>query len=345
MTDKGKKTGLLKTAPALEDVFIPLLLVVLAVALTLSTDSFLSQGNILNVLTSMAILAIVAFGQTFVIAGGGFDLSVGAQVALHGAVGAIVMRETQSIMLGLLAAALSGIVFGLVNGLLVITLKVHPFMITLGTSVIGVGITLILTHAESVGGLPASIAEFGVGRPLGVPWIVWVMILCFLVSTFLLSVSPFGLRVLSSGGNREAARLAGLRVERAIVSTFVIAAVFAAVAGMATTARLQSAQPTVGEGLELFSVAAVVLGGSALHGGKAAIWRTLLGVLVISVIQNGLNLNGVGDAWQEVAVGVVFILAMSAELLRRFSRLRAGRREAPPPSASPADAPAKAAVT
>ncbi|MBO2444339.1 ABC transporter permease [Actinomadura nitritigenes] len=333
-----------RTSPALEDVFVPLLLVVLAVVLAVSTDSFLSSGNILNVLSSMAILAIVSFGQTFVIAGGGFDLSVGAQVAMHGAVGAIVMRDTHSIALGLLAAALSGVVFGLANGLLVIGLKVHPFMITLGTSVIGTGLTLIVTHAESVGGLPASIAGFGVGRPLGVPWIVWLMIGCFAVSAFLLSVSPFGLRVLSSGGNREAARLAGLRVERTIVATFVLAGVFSAVAGMATTARLQSAQPTVGEGLELFSVAAVVLGGSALHGGRAAMWRTLLGVLVISVIQNGLNLKGVGDAWQQVAIGIVFVLAMSAELLRRVSRLRTGRRQAPPPRSGVADATAKAAV-
>ncbi|ROO87100.1 ribose transport system permease protein [Actinocorallia herbida] len=324
--------------PALEDVFIPLLLVVLVVVLSTSTGSFLSSGNLLNILSSMAILAIVAFGQTFVIAGGGFDLSVGAQVALHGAVGAIVMRDTGSILLGLAAGVLSGAVFGLVNGLLVIALKVHPFMITLGTSVIGVGTTLIITHAVSIGGLPAEIAGFGVGRPLGVPWIVWVMVVCFAVATFLLSVSPFGLRVLAAGGNREAARLSGLRTERTVVATFVLAGMFAAVAGLATTARLQSAQPTVGEGLELFSVAAAVLGGSALHGGRAAMWRTLLGVLVISVIQNGLNLNGVGDAWQEVTVGIVFILAMSAELLRRFSRLRAGR--ATPPRKTIADAPA-----
>lgn len=330
--------------PALEDAFIPALLVCLVVVLTMSTDSFLSKGNILNVLTSMAILAIVSFGQTFVIAGGGFDLSIGAQVALHGVVAALVMAATQNILFGLLAAAVTGVLFGLLNGILVIGLRVHPFMITLGTSVVATGVTLIASNSESVGGLPASIAGFGTGRPLGIPWIVWLMVACFVISLFLLSVSPFGLRVLSTGGNREAARLAGLRVDRTTVMTFVIAGVFAAVAGAAITARLQSAQPTVGGELELFSVAAVVLGGSALHGGKASMWRTLLGVLVISVIQNGLNLLGVGDAWQSVAVGLVFILAMSAELLRRFSPARKSRPVDPPGTGEPGRAEATPAA-
>lgn len=309
-----------------DELFIPGVLLALFVFLSLNSDVFLRTGNLLNIAAAMSLLAIVTFGQTFVIAGGGFDLSIGSQVALHGAVGAIVMQHTDSIVAGIAAGLVSGVVFGAINGLLVIGLNASPFIITLGTLVIGSGLALVITDSRSVGGLPAGLSSFGLDRPLGVPWIVWLMLGCFVVAAFLLSVHTFGLKVLSTGGNREAARLAGINVDRITVLTFVLSGIFAAVGGLATTARLQSAQPTVGAQLELFAVAAVVLGGSALHGGRAAMSRSLMGVALISIIQNGLNLLGVEDAWQKVAVGLVFILAVAVDLLHRVVRWRGGRR-------------------
>ncbi|MET0930513.1 MAG: ABC transporter permease [Aeromicrobium sp.] len=317
-----------------DELFIPGVLVALVVFLSLNSDVFLRTGNVLNIAAAMSLLAIVTFGQTFVIAAGGFDLSIGSQVALHGAVGAIVMQHTDSILAGVAVALLSGVVFGAINGLLVIWLNASPFIITLGTLVIGSGLALVITDSRSVGGLPAGLATFGLDRPLGVPWIVWLMLACFLVAAFFLSVHTFGLKVLSTGGNREAARLAGINVDRVTVMTFVISGVFAAIGGLATTARLQSAQPTVGAQLELFAVAAVVLGGSALHGGRAAMSRSLMGVALISIIQNGLNLMGVEDAWQKVAVGLVFILAVAVDLLHRVVQWKGGRRT-PKPATEP----------
>ncbi|MGH2986440.1 MAG: ABC transporter permease, partial [Solirubrobacterales bacterium] len=302
-------------------VFVPATIAVLVVALSLSTDTFLTEGNITNVFTQMATLAIVSFGVTIVMIGGGFDLSVGSQVAFHGSLAAIVMAATDSIWIGVLAGLGSGAAFGAVNGLLVAGLSINPFIVTLGTLVIGQGGALAITGSRPVTGLPEGLREFGLGEPLGVPWMVWLMLGCFLVASFILHATPFGLRVFAVGGNREAARLAGLRVDRTTVATFVICGIFAAIAGIALTARLRSGQPNVGGFLELFAVAAVVLGGSSLFGGRGAMWRTLLGVALIAVIQNGLNLLNVAEPYQDITVGTVFILAASTELARRV-RLR-----------------------
>lgn len=310
-----------RSALTIDVLFVPVTLLILVVYLSISTDTFLTEGNIKNVLTQMAVLAIVSFGVTFVMIGGGFDLSVGSQVAFHGSLGAIVMAATDSILLGVLAGLGSGAAYGAVNGLLVAGLSINPFIVTLGTLVIGEGAALAITGSRPVTGLPEELGEFGLGEPLGLAWIVWLMLACFLLATFILHVTPYGLKVFASGGNREAARLSGLRVNRIIFATFVISGIFAAIAGLALTARLRSGQPTVGGFLELYAVAAVVLGGTSLYGGRGAMWRTLLGVVLIAVIQNGLNLLNVAEPYQNITVGTVFIVAASTELARRV-RLR-----------------------
>jgi ribose transport system permease protein len=310
-----------RSALTIDVLFVPATLLLLVVALSISTDTFLTEGNIKNVLTQMAVLAIVSFGVTVVMVGGGFDLSVGSQVAFHGSLGAIVMAATGSIWIGVLAGLASGAAFGSVNGLLVAGLSINPFIVTLGTLVIGEGAALAITDSRPVTGLPEGLREFGLGEPLGLAWIVWLMLACFLLVSFILHVTPFGLKVFATGGNFEAARLSGLRVKRITYATYVISGIFAAIAGLALTARLRSGQPTVGGFLELYAVAAVVLGGTSLYGGRGAMWRTFLGVVLISVIQNGLNLLNVPEPYQNITVGTVFILAASTELARRV-RLR-----------------------
>jgi ribose transport system permease protein len=242
-------------------------------------------------------------------------------VAFHGSLGAIVMAATDSIWIGVLAGLGSGVAYGAVNGILVAGLSINPFIVTLGTLVIGEGAALAITDSRPVTGLPEGLREFGLGEPLGLSWIVWLMVACFLLAAFILHVTPFGLKVFATGGNREAARLSGLRVNRITLTTFVISGVFAAIAGLALTARLRSGQPTVGGFLELYAVAAVVLGGTSLYGGRGAMWRTFLGVVLIAVIQNGLNLLNVAEPYQNITVGTVFIVAASTELARRV-RLR-----------------------
>src|SRR5262245_40972855 len=222
-------------------------MVVLFAALSIATSDFLTRGNLTNVGTQMAVLAIVSFGVTLVMVGGAFDLSVGAQVALHGSVAAIVMADTDSILLGILAGLCSGVVFGFVNGVLATKLAINPFIVTLGTLVIGRGIALAITDARPVTGLPEGIEGFGQGEPLGIPWIVWLMIACFGVATYILHATPYGLKLLAVGGNRESARLSGIRVDRMLIIAFVLSGVFAAIAGISLTMRLRAGLPTSGE--------------------------------------------------------------------------------------------------
>ena len=310
-----------------ENAFVPVTLVVLIVALSVSTDTFLTTRNITNVLMQMAILGIVAFGVTIVMVGGAFDLSIGSQTALHGVVSAVVMVETGSIWLGVGAALLSGVVFGLINGLIVGGLAINPFIATLGTLVLARGLALTVSDGRVVSGLPAGLSEFGRGEFLGLPWTVILLIACFLVAAYILHLTPFGLRLFAVGGSANAARLAGIKVGRVQVFAFVMSGLFAAVAGVALTARVRSGQPLSGELLELYAIAAAVLGGTSLYGGRGAIWRTAVGVALITVIQNGLNLLNVASQFQMIVIGIVFIFAALSETLQQKGlRLRRSQK-------------------
>jgi ribose transport system permease protein len=192
--------------------------------------------------------------------------------------------------------------------------------------VIGRGIALAITDSRPVTGLPADITQFGVDKPLGIPWLVWLMLACLVIAALVLHATPFGLRLYAVGGNREAARLSGIRVSGTLVLAFAVCGLFSAIAGIALTARFGAGLPTSGESLELFAVAAVVLGGSSLYGGRGAMWRTVIGVLIIAMIQNGLNLLNVSNPYQQITVGVVFIAAASSELLRIGARRQVARR-------------------
>lgn len=308
----------------LENSFVPLTLVVLIVTLSVTTDTFLTTRNVTNILTQMAILGIVAFGVTIVMVSGAFDLSIGSQTALHGVVAAVVMAETGSIWIGVAAAVLSGLVFGLLNGLIVGGLAINPFIATLGTLVLARGLALTVSDGRVVSGLPAGLSGFGRGGLFGLPWTVVLLIGCFLVASYILHVTPLGLRLYAVGGSVSAARLAGIKVARVQVAAFMVSGLFAAVAGVALTAQVRSGQPLSGELLELYAIAAAVLGGTSLYGGRGAVWRTAVGVALITVIQNGLNLLNASSELQMIAVGIVFIVAALSETVQNKA-FRIGR--------------------
>jgi len=300
---------------ALEAASVPLLIVALGVYLSLTTDVFLTQRNIENVLVQSAVLAIVAFGLTFVILAGELDLSVGSVVSLSGVVGAWAIVHAHSVVLGFAAAIAVGAVIGLVNGLLVTLARAPSFIVTLGMLVICAG----LANAISNAGLIALPDGAGVlaGDWLGLSRLIWLTLAVFVVLFFVQSETTFGTWVRAVGSNREAARVTGLPVDRVRVGAFMISGTCAGLGGIAVTSRVLAGQPDAGSLLELTAVAAVVVGGTSLFGGSGSIGRTLGGVLLLGVRANGHDLLSVGPDLQNVIVGAVLIAAASTELVRR----------------------------
>ena len=296
----------------------PLLTLVLLCAVTaLMTDRFLSPFNLTNILVQSSIMAVIAMGMTFVIVGGGFDLSVGSTVALSGCIAAMLM-QLGGVALGVIGGVAAGAVVGLANGFIVAVLGVNPFITTLGTMVLVRGVVFIITGGAPIGdeGLPPVFIAFGSQRLLGVHYLVWVPIALLAIVSFIMHATPYGRRVYATGGGREAAYLSGVPVRRVIASTYVWCGALAGLAGVMLGARLQSGQPTAGEFYELTAIAAVVLGGASLHGGEGTPAKSVIGVFIMVVLGNALNLLNVDSYWQRVAVGAVIIAAAAADRLR-----------------------------
>jgi ribose transport system permease protein len=308
--------------------FVPAVLLLLVGYLTLTNSAFFSPINLTNVLMQASILAIVSFGATFVIMAGQLDLSMGTGSALISVLGALVMVSSGSILLGLLTCVVAGLVLGTLNGLLTTVLEVPSFIATLGAMIICAGIALALTNGGVVSGLPPDFRGIATTRLLGLPLLVWATAVIFLVLWWVQRQTVFGYQVLAVGGNAEAARLAGIPVTRIRVLVFVIAGLMTALAAVALLVRVQSGQPNANGTLALEAIAAVVVGGTSLNGGRGSIVRTLWGVLLIAVLRNGLDLGGISEDYKQVVLGVVFILAASVDFMRR--QLNRRRVKAPP---------------
>ena len=298
---------------------IPLLALIVVCLLTvLLSDRFLTGMNLINILLQASVMSVVAMGMTYVIISGGFDLSVGSIVAMSGCVAAWVMLQT-NVVLGILAGIAAGAAIGLINGLVVTLLNVNPFITTLGTMVVFRGAALLMTDGQPIvgeEGLPESFLEIGRGSMFGIHYLIWAPIVLFALFSWLLHVTAYGKRIFATGGNREAAFLAGIQVNRVTASAYIWCGTLAGVAGVLLGSRLQSGQPTAGEFYELLSIAAVVLGGASLFGGTGSLYRSMIGVFIMIVLSNSLNLLNVNSYWQRVAIGAVIIAAAAADLFK-----------------------------
>ena len=299
---------------------IPLLaLIVLCLIASALSDRFFSPININNVLMQGAVMTVITIGMTYVIICGGFDLSVGSVVALSGCVTAMAMLEA-GIVAGVAAGVAVGALVGLVNGLVVTRLDVNPFIATLGTMVLFRGVTFLITGGRPIvgeEGLPELFLDFAIERLFGIPYLVWLPVLLFGIFHWLLHHTAYGIRVFATGGNTEAAYLAGVAVGRVRASSYVWCGALAGLAGVMLASRLQSGQPTAGAFYELTAIAAVVLGGASLFGGEGRLYKSIIGVFIMVVLANALNLANVHSYWQQVAIGFVIVAAAAADRLRR----------------------------
>ncbi|MBT2646486.1 ribose ABC transporter permease [Bacillus sp. ISL-34] len=293
--------------------FGPLLaLVLLFIVITVLNPSFMEPNNILNLLRQTSINALIAFGMTFIILTGGIDLSVGSILALSSALMAGMMVSGLDPILAILVGILLGAIMGVINGILVSKGKMAPFIVTLATMTIFRGLTLVYTDGKPITGIGDSVMFQMLGRGyfLGVPVPAVVMVIAFLILWFLLHKTSFGRKTYAIGGNERASRISGIKVDRVKVAIYGLAGTMAAIAGAILTSRLNSAQPTAGQSYEMDAIAAVVLGGTSLSGGKGRLFGTLVGVLIIGTLNNGMNLLGVSSFYQQVVKGAVILIAV-----------------------------------
>lgn len=296
-------------------------LVVLVLLLAIGSPDFLTANNLLNVGVQASVVAILAFGLTFVIVSGGIDLSVGSVAGLAGIVtGWLVAGAGLPLWLAVPLGLVSGAAAGVVSGLLITIGRVPAFIATLAMLSIARGLALVIADGRPIS-VEGWLAELGTGKLFGfLPYPVLVMLGIGLITAFVLRRTYTGRAMYAIGGNAEAARLSGIKVTRQRLLIYALSALFAAVAGILLTARLASAQPEAGTGYELDAIAAVVIGGASLAGGVGSALGTLVGALILAVLRNGLNLLDVSAFWQQVAIGAVIAAAVLFDTLRQRKR-------------------------
>lgn len=284
----------------------------LFILLSIFTNSFFNISNIVNVLRQVSIMAILGFGMTMVIISGGIDLSVGSIFALSAVVMASIVKEGK-VLLGIIIGLLIGAIMGLFNGIVISKGKIQPFIVTLATMTIGRSLTLAYTQGIPISLFPNSFRFIGRGDVFGIPVPVIIMFGVFFLVLYILKKTKLGLYIYSIGGNEEATKLSGVNVDRYKIIVYTISGIFSAVSAMILTARLNSAQPTFGQGYELDAIATVVLGGASLSGGSGEVLGTLFGALLLGTINNGMNLMNISPFYQDLVKGAIILLAVLLE--------------------------------
>ncbi len=315
---------------------LPPILVIMIVIFGVGNPIFLSPGNLTTLSVQSIFLLLVSLGQLIVLITGGFDLSVGANVALTSVVSSLVMvsfpeggqfAEAYSIWMGVLAGVGVGLIVGLVNGVGVAILKVNAFIVTLASMSIFAGLTLVVSSGSEVSGLPRVFTHaVGSGYLFGIPILVLITLPIVLIVAVFLWRTRFGRQLYAIGGNVNAALVSGIRVRSLLILAYVISGVLSSCAGLLLTARIASGQPLLGASFPLESIAAAIIGGASLSGGRGNVVGTVLGVFFIMGLTNGMDLLRMDTNQQLIAVGIVLILAVVAERLRDGARVRVAMR-------------------
>ena len=286
------------------------------------SHSFLSYNSVASMLRAMAFVGIIAVGQTWLMIAGEIDLSVGSVAGLCAVVSSWLMKYAGwPVEAGLAAGILLGCVAGLINGIVAVRFGIPAFIATLGMLYIARGFNYLLCKGYPIYPIPDSLKTFGRAEPLGLSWAFVIFVGVVLIGDFCLRKTVFGRMVYATGGNKEVARIAGINTDWVKLSCYMLTGALAGVGGMLLMAQLNVGQPEIGVGWELDVIAAVVIGGVSLFGGIGTVTGTFLGLMIMQVVRSGLVVTGVNTHWQTVAVGVIMILAVGVDLLRRRTKI------------------------
>lgn len=289
-----------------------LALIILMVFVSILNPTFLQANNLMNLMRQLIINGFIALGMTFVILTGGIDLSVGSTLAVTSAIFAGLLQNGMNTILAILIALGLGLILGLINGFLITKGKLAPFIVTLATMTIFRGLTLVYTDGRPIAG-PKDNFDFqflGKGQFFGVPFQVILFALAFLILWTILNKTALGRKIYAVGGNEKASFISGINIDKVKISVYVISSLMAVLSGLVLTSRLNSAQPTAGVAYEMDAIAAVVLGGTSMAGGSGSLTGTLIGILILGVLNNGLNLLGVSSFYQQIVKGIVILIAV-----------------------------------
>ncbi|KPD15769.1 ribose ABC transporter permease [Burkholderia sp. R-69980] len=281
-------------------------------------SNFLTTGNTMNILRQVSINVVLASGMTFVILTGGIDLSVGSILAVSAVAGMLMSLSASFSGLSIPVFLMAGLLLGTLNGALVAFVGLNPFVVTLGTMTALRGAAYLLADGTSV--LNQNVPSFewmGNGAFLSIPWLIWLATAVVVVSWFILRKTILGLQIYSVGGNPQAARLTGIKVGLVLMFVYSISGLFSGLGGAMSASRLYAANGNWGSGYELDAIAAVVLGGTSLMGGVGSVWGTVIGAVIIGVMNNGLTILGLSSFWQYVAKGIVIVLAVMLDRWRQ----------------------------
>ena len=301
---------------------MPLGYALLFMVLSLCVENFFSTTNVIGLMLSVAQIGMVACTMMLCLASRDFDLSVGSTIAFSGVLGAIILEHTQSVTLAVGGGLLAGALIGAGNGVLIAYLRVNALIATLATMLMVRGLAFIVSHGQAVGIADESFISFGDARLFGLPLPILVAAGCFLVFGVLLNHTVFGRNTLAIGGNPEAARLAGVKVERLRVWIFLLQGLVTAMAGLILASRITSGQPNSAQGFELDVISACVLGGVSLQGGKAKIVGVLIGVLIMGTVENVMNLLDVDAFYQYLMRGLILLMAVLLDQLKTRGQRR-----------------------
>lgn len=298
---------------AIRHVMVLVMLLVIAY-FSYRSAQFGTLGNAQNIAIAAAPFALIAIGETLVILTGGIDLSVGSVIAVSAMIAAkIIAAHPDQLMLAILAAVGVGLIAGSVNGFLVAQIKVPPFIVTLGMLTSASGLAYVVGNGSPIDGLPADFGNIANNKWFGLQIPVWVMIVGIVVMASVMTRTAYGMRVYAVGGNISAAELAGIKTKRVLFSVYAISGMLAGLSGVLLASQVITGAPNLGQGYELDAIAAVVIGGASLIGGRGTIWGTALGLLLIETLNNGLDLLLVSSYWQDVIKGLLIATAVAVD--------------------------------